>query len=115
MPLNPKMRDPFASQSLSSGDGWFLDFECYVLQMTGPPTLSYQGFLPFIADQPPLTALLAAAVRTFFSSSMVGKQHYRDFEPRTLRPNEDPSLFLWDLRQYLERWTLHSAPMIMTP
>jgi len=33
---------------------------------------------------------------------VVSREHYfAEFEHRCLRPNEDPSLFLWDLRQIL--------------
>ena len=34
---------------------------------------------------------------------MAREQHYREFEQRVLRPNEDPSLFVWNLRQLLDR------------
>ena len=47
-------------------------------------------------------AHLTTALRTFFSPSVAQEQHYSKFEQRTLRPNEDPSLFLWDLGQILE-------------
>ena len=46
---------------------------------------------------------LTSAVRKCFCPKVAREQHYREFEQRALRPKGDPSLFLWDLRQLLDR------------
>ena len=46
---------------------------------------------------------LTSALHKCFCPKVAGEQHYRRFKQRALRPNEDPLLFLWDLRQLLDR------------
>ena len=46
---------------------------------------------------------LTSAVRKFLWLKVAREQHYYEFEQRALRPNEDPFLFLWGLRQLLDR------------
>ena len=48
-------------------------------------------------------AHLTSALRKCFCPKVAREQHYHELEQRALRPNEDPSLFLWDLRRLLDR------------
>ena len=48
-------------------------------------------------------AHLTLALRKCFSLKVACEQHYHEFKQLLHRPNEDPSLFLWDLRQLLYR------------
>ena len=46
---------------------------------------------------------LTSALRKCFCPKVAREQHYHEFEQRALRPNEDPSLFLWGFCQLLDR------------
>ena len=46
---------------------------------------------------------LTSALRNCFCPKVAREQHYHEFEQRALRPNEDPSLFLWELCHLLNR------------
>ena len=54
------------------------------------------------ADQKDSYENLTVALRQLFCPLVAREQHFSDFEKRTLRPNEDPSIFLWHLRQILD-------------
>ena len=54
-------------------------------------------------DEKDSYAHLTSALRKCFCPKVAREQHYHEFERCVLKPNEDPSLFLWDLRQLLDR------------
>lgn len=100
-----------------SGDfvSWLRDFECCATANGWsadaklsklPAFLRGQAASYFHAladDQKDTFAHLTAALRNVFCPLVAREQHYRDFEQRSLRPHEDPSLFLWDLGQILDK------------
>ena len=109
--------DTIIPEKFHSGDfpGWLRDFECCAtangwsikdkLQkmpafLRGHAASYFHSLEPAHKDT---YAHPTAALRTFFSPSVAREQHYSKFDQRTLRPNEDPSLFLWDLRKMLEK------------
>ncbi len=46
---------------------------------------------------------LTESLRKLLCPLVAREQFFADFELRSLRPHEDPSLFLWDLRQILDK------------
>jgi len=48
-------------------------------------------------------AHLISALHKCSCPKVAREQHYHELEQCVLRPNEEPSLFLWDLRQLLDR------------
>ena len=86
----------------ASANGWEAEKKLTVL----PAFLRGQASSYFHAlkdDEKDSYAHLTSALRKCFCPKVAREQHYHEFEQRVLRPNEDPSLFLWDLRQLLDR------------
>ena len=63
------------------------------------PAATYFESLP--ADQKNTFDSLTSSLLTCFSPEVHRERHYRDFEHMTLRPSEDPTLFLWRLKECL--------------
>ena len=82
----------------ANANGWTTDVKLKMLPafLRGPAS-SY--FHALDDNQKDTYDHLICSLRKCFCPLVAREQHYIDFEQRTLRPNEDPSLFLWDLRQ----------------
>ena len=101
----------------SSGDfvSWLRSFECCATAnewedddklkklpafLRGPSAAYFHG-LP--DGQKDTYAHLTAALKTALCPTVNREQFYADFECRLLRPDEDPSLFQWDLEDLLSK------------
>ena len=106
-----------APEKFECGDflRWLRDFDCCASangwnderKLTVVPAFLWgqasSYFHTLAGDEKDTYEHLTSALRKCFCPKVAREQHYREFEQRVLRPNEDPSLFLWDLRQLLDR------------
>ena len=96
------LRWPRDFECCASAKGWDAEKKLTVL----PPFLQGQASSYFYVlkdDEKDSYTHLTSALRKCFCPKVTREQHYHEFEQRVLRPNEDPSLFLWDLHQLLDR------------
>ena len=84
----------------ASANGWNKEIDSLPAFLRGQAS-SY--FHTLKGDEKDTYEHLTSALRKSFCSKVPLEQHYREFEQGALRPNEDPSLFLWDLRHLLDR------------